>query len=199
MPRQYVRKRPPPAYTEEAMVRALLDLNDGASFRHVSRQYGIPLGTLHRRYHGLKTSTSGGRMPRLTEAVEVDIATHLSILGEYGMAFDRNDIKSFVKFHLDSNGIEIENFKNNLPGREWLTLFLERNKNILSQRVCQNINRRRASISSDVVEEFLYNLSEVMEGVPPDCIVNYDETNVVDSPQGRVQFFEGARRIRTES
>lgn len=46
--------------------------------------------------------------------------------------------------------------------------------------MCQNISKRHAAVSEEVVSAFFENLKTTLEGVPPANIVNYDETSVVD-------------------
>ena len=55
--------------------------------------------------------------------------------------------------------------------------------------MCQNISRKRASVSVEDVEKFFNNLSESLEGVPPENIVNYDETNLTDDPKSKTMLF----------
>ena len=189
MVRHYVRKRPGRPCTDKALIFALLDIRGGSSYRAVSRHYGIPVAVLHRRYHDGRLSSTSGRAPRLSEALEIDIANDLALLGQYGMAFSKDSLRQFVKSHLDAHEIIIPEFKENLPGVEWANLFMKRRKNILRERVCQNTSTKLAQISRTAIEEYFHNLAEVLNGVPPECIVNYDETNIADTTGGKVQIF----------
>lgn len=72
-------------------------------------------------------------------------------------------------------------FNNNLPGKDWVELFLKRN-NTLTLRFGENIKRVRAAVSTSVLNEYFDNLDEVVKDVPPGNIFNYDETNFVDDP-----------------
>ena len=174
---------------------ALLDNHGGASYPTTSRRYGIPTAVLHRHYKGEIVSSSNGRMPRLSEAEEREIADNICSLGEYGMAFNRWDLRQFVKYHLDRKQIIIDDFKENRPGIEWTRLFLNRQKDTLSPRICQNIGAKRFNVSRTTVDDFFQNLAEVMRDVSPECIVNYDETNISDSPGGDSQLFKrGSKR-----
>ena len=69
--------------------------------------------------------------------------------------------------------------------------------------MCQNISKRCAAVSEEVVSTFFENLKTTLEGVPPANIVNYDETNVVDDPKGQLQIFrrgtKHAERIMNSS
>ncbi|KAL4702794.1 hypothetical protein ACJJTC_014035 [Scirpophaga incertulas] len=67
--------------------------------------------------------------------------------------------------------------------------FLKRNKKHISQRLCQNIKRARATVSPTTINEFLSELVKSIENVPLGNILNYDESNLFDDP-GRHSFDE---------
>lgn len=69
-----------------------------------------------------------------------------------------------------------------MPGKEWAISFVTRHKDVLSLRLCQNIKRCRASISRETINNYFDNLAISLEGVPPEYIINYDETNLTDDP-----------------
>ena len=96
---------------------------------------------------------------------------------------DKFDSRCIVKAHLDRRGIQHKCFKNNMPGRDWVHFFLNRNKHLLARRMCQNIKRSRATISPKVVNDFFDNLRDTLKDVPPGNIMNYDETNLCDNPE----------------
>ena len=52
-------------------------------------------------------------------------------------------------------------------------------------RFAGNIKHRRAKINPDTVNEYFDNLEKVLEGIAPDCVFNYDETNLSDDPGGK--------------
>lgn len=81
-------------------------------------------------------------------------------------------------------------FKENRPGIDWVRAFFAWHKDLLSKRMCQNISKRHAAVSEEVVSAFFENLKTTLEGVPPANIVNYDETSVVDDPKGQLQIFQ---------
>lgn len=41
-----------------------------------------------------------------------------------------------------------------MPGKDWLILFLKRDDNIISKIKCQNINRKRAAVSIEMVFKY---------------------------------------------
>jgi hypothetical protein len=44
------------------------------------------------------------------------------------------------------------------------------------------IKRSRAAVSHDDVNRFFDNFEEVVAGVPPENVFNYDETNLQENP-----------------
>lgn len=54
----------------------------------------------------------------------------------------------------------------------------------LSERLCENISRSRAVVlvSPESINQFFDNLTETLNDIDPQLIVNYDETAMVDDP-----------------
>jgi len=48
--------------------------------------------------------------------------------------------------------------------------------------MCQNIKRSRAAVTPDDINKYFDNLTISLENVPPNNIINYDETNLSDDP-----------------
>lgn len=59
--------------------------------------------------------------------------------------------------------------------------MLKRHNISVAQRVSANINKARAE-SRDTITKYVDNLKETVKNVPPQNILNYDETNVNDEP-----------------
>lgn len=87
-----------------------------------------------------------------------------------------------VKSVLDKAGKKEARFKNNLPGLQWYQSFMNRHREKLVQRLSQNLAPKRAQISRDDVTAYFANLQRSIQDVPPENIVNYDETNLCDDP-----------------
>lgn len=77
-----------------------------------------------------------------------------------------------------------------MPGRDWANNFLERNKDILAVRMCQNIKHSHASVSRTTISQYFDNLFNTLERIASSNILNYDETNLTDDP--------GRRKITTK-
>lgn len=85
-----------------------------------------------------------------------------------------------MKSYLDALGRKSK-FKRNFPGYDWGMSFLKRHPEI-RQRVAENMKRARAKVSHEIVEKFFNNLEPTVEGVPPENIINYDESAFVNDP-----------------
>lgn len=90
--------------------------------------------------------------------------------------------RQLVSDYLDSQDIPIPAFRDNMPGTDFAHSFLHRHNLSLSLRMCQNITRRRAAVNHKTINDFFDNLEHSLKDVPPENIVNYDETNLKDDP-----------------
>lgn len=91
-------------------------------------------------------------------------------------------LRLLVKEFLDRSGRIVKKFKDNLPGRDFVYGFLQRHRDELAIRMCQNIKRSRAGITPNIINGYFDELTKELEGVPVENIVNYDETNLTDDP-----------------
>ncbi|KAG5899093.1 hypothetical protein JTB14_021596 [Gonioctena quinquepunctata] len=100
---------------------------------------------------------------------------------EFGVPFTESVLKDFMEQYINRKGAVVKQFRNNRPGSDWCYYFLLRNPE-LSKRNSQNIKRCRAELTTTVITEYFANLLEIVRGVPPANISNYDETNMTDDP-----------------
>lgn len=84
-----------------------------------------------------------------------------------------------MKYFLDQKGLTVSDFPQNLPSSQWARSFIELRPE-LSERLSENIKRARAGVNSETVNKYFDNLEVSLEGITPDCIINYDETCFVD-------------------
>jgi hypothetical protein len=180
-------------YSEEAMQRAIDDVNGGMSQRDAAAAHSVPRQTMADKIKGKHRLSSGGQ-PVFTEAEEITIAKNIATLGDWGFPVNTTDVRLMVKHYLEVRGRRVSKFKSNLPGTDWMSCFLKRRSDIISQRMCQNICRKRAEISADNVEQYFDHLSHTLSDVPATNIINYDETNLCDNPgQKKCVFRRGCK------
>lgn len=179
-------------YTKDKLKEGISRVEAGENLIKVAKKTKIPRRTLRNHTSGERGQTwsTGGRPTVLLPTEEQSISQHIALLGDYGYAIDRTELKYFVKSFLDKAGRNVEHFKDNMPGKKWVSLFLERHQNLLSNRLCKNINRRRAAVTEQQVKRFLSNLeSNKLDSIPPQNIINYDETFISDDPKSKKMLF----------
>lgn len=125
--------------------------------------------------------TPGGQ-PVLSADEENMFVAHAIAMSTYGFPITTFELRCVVKSYLDRMGRNIRCFKNNIPGPDWANSFMRRHQTTLSQRTSKNISYSRAANDEEVINLFFSNLEKELNGVPPDNVWNYDETNLVDDP-----------------
>lgn len=180
-------------YSDQQLSRALECINDGRSYRDVSREFGIPISSLSRKKRGLFNRKYGGQTV-LTADEEKQIVEGIKTAGIWGFPLSVYDVKIIVKNYLEKKGQREKRFKHNMPGRRWMERFLKDHSNVLSERNAENIKRSRAEVSQQVIKDYFSELEKSLEGVQPSHIFNYDETNFTDDPgKKRVIVKRGAK------
>lgn len=194
MPRNY--KRLPGSrkyldFTSEQLEECLGAIQSGEmSQRAAAEFYKISISTIKRRLKSRLEPSSAVNRPGhptvFTQQEELSFATHLIKLCDFGFPLEELDFRFIVKCYLDKQGKRVNIFKDNMPGPDWAKSFLKR-RSELSVRFANNIKRARAAIDEQTITEYINNLSEVTNDVPPENIYNYDETCMSDDP-GRIKI-----------
>ena len=156
-------------------------VHKGLSIRSASKQFGIPYTVLHRHVKNNNVKKIGGQTA-LSEDEEALLVDRLAMCAEWGYPIDRFDLQCIVKGYLDRRGRVVRKFTNNMPGKDFAELFIKRHKDRLSIRMCQNIKRARAGVTPAIINEYFDHLEKTLAEVPPQNIINFDETNLQDDP-----------------
>lgn len=101
-------------------------------------------------------------------------------MASWGFALTRKGLCEVIQQYLNRTGRKTR-FADNLPAREFVRGFLNRHQE-LSVRMSKPIKRGRAQLSPDVIRDFFEKVCVVLENVPPENIINYDETNLQNNP-----------------
>ncbi|KAK4327537.1 hypothetical protein Pmani_002018 [Petrolisthes manimaculis] len=181
--------RQPRSYTDDDLHHALQLITEGQPITRVAAMMKIPRRTLRNHASGERKTTIASRKRILLPEEETIIVQHAAVLGHFGYVFDVYELRLFVKSFLDKAQRNAPQFKDNMPGEEWALSFIKRHSDVLSTHVCQNISWKRAAVGVEAVEKFFTNLSTNLQGVPPQNIVNYDETNLTDDPKSKTMLF----------
>ena len=184
MPRRHKRKlgsRKYKDYSNDQLEECLHKIRSGEfSTRIASKRYNIPRCTLMYKLKDRHTKPIG-RPTILTLEEENIILERIQLFCDFGFPATAEDVCFYIKRYLDDRKRCVKQFKNNLPGREFIFSFLNRHKDY-TKRITSNIKRSRASVSEDTIQEFHQNLYRELDGVPPSNIWNYDETCLVNEP-----------------
>ena len=190
MPRTYVKVNPPP--DDKKLAEAVQACRDGQTLLGAAKQHGVSRTTLRRHLCGKVNKV--GRPPVLTECEEAVLVDTLNQMSAWGYGFDALDFKILVRSYLNSLNRTVVQFKNNLPGTDFVRSFMKRNK-IVVRRAC-NIKRARSSVSREDIKDFFNRLSDGAGDIPANRIFNYDETALSDDPgRKRVMVSRGTRRV----
>ncbi|KAJ8940229.1 hypothetical protein NQ314_010792 [Rhamnusium bicolor] len=175
-------------YSEELLQRAIdLVRRRGMSVKRIAELTNIPRRTIVNQVKNKHTQQVGAP-PLIKSDIERALVDVIIACSEYGSPLTMLDIRFIVKQYLDREGTRFIKFKDNLPGVEWGYAFLIRHRNLLRNRHCQNIKKRRAQKTEEFVQYFT-NLENIIKDIPPDRIVNYDATNLTDDPGTKKHIF----------
>lgn len=184
MPRTYKRKvgsRSYQDYTPETLQLCLAAVRSGRmSQRKAEQEFKIPRRTIINKLKG-NQRIRPGRPSVFSEEEEVAFVNCILGFSKFGFPLDSMDLRMIVKSYLTRIGRNVSQFRNNVPGHEWVLGFLKRHQE-LTVRFASNIKRSRAGINSKTLTEYISNLGEVVKDVPPENIWNCDESNLTDNP-----------------
>ena len=153
-----------------------------------SKTFNIPMSTLHDKIKKKYTEERPGRKTALSPSFENQIVDFLQTTSLWGFPQNTQDLINFVEHHLLANDIKIQQFRDGVtPGKDWVNGFLDRKKDKLSERWSNNIKRARAQLSSETIDSYFNELERALEGIEPNRIFNYDESNLQDDP-GKKKF-----------
>ncbi|XP_055838495.1 uncharacterized protein LOC129906661 [Episyrphus balteatus] len=192
MPNTYKRtgfEKPYKNYTPETLEDALLQVREGKiSLNKAAKEFNISRSTLQNKIKKLHTKSVGGPTA-LLEDEEACIVKMLLTTSNWGFPLATLDLRHITKRFRDRKGKRVSKLNNNFSGKDWAHSFLERHKDQITPRICQNITPARAAISVSTMSSYFNNLENSLEGIPPENISNYDETNFTDDPGSKKAIF----------
>ena len=160
--RDYVRKlgsRSYKNYTSDTVDQAIRKIKTKKlSLSKASKKYKIPKETITHKLNN-KNIKNVGRPTVLNNDEEKALVQMLVKTAKWGFPLTHDDLRHVIKSHLDTIGKTVKQFKNNLPGIDWIKGFLKRNREI-SVRKYQNINPNRTSSTREVFIAYFDNLEQ---------------------------------------
>ncbi|KAE8741228.1 hypothetical protein FOCC_FOCC013243 [Frankliniella occidentalis] len=172
-----------PGGVELVLHKALRDIEGGLSVRKASFIYNLKRSTLGDACKR-KVFRNAGRACELSAQEEEAVVAHLLCQSDWGFPLTRMEVSLLVKNYLDKKGVVSKRFTENLPGRKWMTAFMKRHPQ-LNSKVPKLIKAVRAKVDPATINRYFENLAESLEGIPPENILNFDETNLTDDPANR--------------
>ena len=68
---------------------------------------------------------------------------------------DRTDVKLFVQSYLNAKGREVGQWRDNMPGKEWMISFLKKHEREIRSRKPELLTKQRAEgLTKETVEKF---------------------------------------------
>lgn len=172
------------------------------SLNKASESYGIPKSTLSTKVRStVPIETKMGPATVFTDVEEMRIEKWILNSANLGFPLNMEAVKASVRNFL----LEVERpnpFKNNLPGRKWVELFLKRHPQITNKNT-EVLSKARASITKERIIEWFSALKIYLEKEnaieilnDPARIFNLDETGVNLCPKtGKVLGQKGQRNF----
>lgn len=84
-----------------------------------------------------------------------------------------------VKSYRDDSGRKTK-FKDNYPSYDRSVGFMNRHQQ-LSHPLVKSTKSKRAKVTPEMVSKFFDNFEKVVQNVPPENILNYDESAFIDN------------------
>lgn len=190
-------------WTQENLIEATKAVkNDSVGYRRAAKQYGIPVGTLHRYIKSTENQTKKkmGRPPHLGKEIEDELAKYCKIMESAYFGLSRNDLR------IMAYQLAIRNKKNHTfsetkltAGKNWLKGFLKRHPDISFRQPTGTSISRVKGFNKESVNCFYNLLGEQYEkyNFQPHRIFNVDETgfSVVQSKHPKIAAAKGKRQI----
>ncbi|XP_050355616.1 uncharacterized protein LOC126776829 [Nymphalis io] len=183
MPRTYkpIGKKIYKKYDQELIEEALQEYNKThQSLAEIATKYQITKSVLHR--HKTFIMKKQGGQTALKPEEENYLIKYINLCSEWGYPLETIDIRFLIKGYLDGLGRNINKFNDNMPGPDYINAFLKRHTDKITIRLSQNLKRLRATVSSEIIEDYIEELDRSLRGVSQKNIVVYDETNLMDDP-----------------
>ncbi len=170
-------------YNRKYLESACAAVRKGESIRRASEMYAVPRSTIqdHLKKRPEKKDSKPGRRTVFTDEEERILTAGILRCCDWGVSLPKRSICDIIEAFINNRGANEVRFRNNRPGKDWMKAFLSRHP-ILRVRIAANIKRSRASVTRETIDSYFHELKGSLEGVSPECILNYDETNFVDDP-----------------
>jgi hypothetical protein len=163
-------------YTEQDLLEALNDITNGKSLRLASREWGIPLTTLHNRIQGRESHTFASEsQQRLSKIQEEHLTTWVLAQEALGVPLTHGQIREFASRLLVIKGDHKQ------LGKRWMEGFLRRNP-ILRTKRAKNIDSVRVNgATTAIIKSWFQRLNiPAIAAIKPENRWNMDESGIME-------------------
>lgn len=140
----------------------------------------MPYSTLNDHFHGRHPLKYCGQ--RVLDEHAEQLVVALQTCAEWGFPLKPIEIRIITKQYFTKRVITEKRFTSNMPGESWFHGLMTRHPEF-TIKLAENIKRVRAAVTYEIVEAYFQNIAEIITDIPPQNIINYDETNFVDDPE----------------
>jgi len=139
-----------------------------------AKRYGMQESTIRLR----------GRRPALSQEGEAELAKVIGSLSTLGFSPTREQVKDLVKEYIQEKNLKTP-FKNDRPGKDWLSLFMARNQLSLKKATIISTARKSVTANPFVVYDFYDVLEKIVteKKYTADQIWNCDESGFPSDPK----------------
>jgi hypothetical protein len=175
-------------YSPGAVAKAVQAVKSGLNMRQAEKEFGVPKATINDHKQNDHIGDSIGQSPVLSKEEEELLIQHVQLMVDWGFPFSGVDLRFFVQAYLNKLGAKTR-FVDNLPTSKWVFRFLGRHPEYTMRRA-NTIKRARAAMSREDVQDFFCHFTEAADGVLPENMLNYDQTNFSDNPWTKKCLFK---------
>ena len=161
-------------YTQNAVDKALEDIQNGVSVRKAAEVYGVPRSTLQaKNTFQIPVEARRGPSSYLRADEEQVLVSWILWCGKRGFPITKSQLLSAVQSLVAELDRETP-FKDKKPERHWYEAFCRRHPEI-SERVCQNLSNSRASASEEKLRNWFKEVEDHLKKVE---LMNIDPSQV---------------------
>ena len=179
-------KRARRKWNEEDAEKSLVEIAAGSSIRKTAAKYGMSEGILR---HRLKRISQGGNLKAVGRPITIDkdaeqmLAKCIGTMCSLGFSPTRAQIMDLVQDYVRNHDLKTP-FRDDRPGRDWLSAFMNRNN--LSLKKANMISSARKSATSNpfIIYDFYDVLEKLMreKKFKPEQVWNCDESGFPHDP-----------------
>lgn len=117
---------------------------------------------------------------------------------EFRFPFTELVLQYFVQQYFNCRGLNLSAFNDNQPAKDWCHNFMLRHPE-LARRRSENVERCRADLSPEVIQDYFNRLKTTVSCVPPPNVIHCNQTNITDDPSSVKIFVRKGTNFATRT